>query len=553
VAWGLTVQAQINLDFKDQAGVSAMVRGKFHFGMDRPPAGYVEVADDTPEKYKPEEGFNAPKDTSGKALPPPPPPSPPPSPPPDMETAGEKEMRTEGFALNRVEIDAQLNVSVGEVMQLEVSARFRWPCRSYMAFKGFLALDFGSDVMTPTSFTMAMTINCPTAEMFTAEGGQHVYTVRIKATLDEYNQRLENTFCKFAEDTNGGDDLYAVVFSKHFADEEVVKAKNHIKALREQSSKPPGLGGSGDQNSSSSISSNDVADFAGCEVIVTLESIKVIDDPPVRKAWEFIAFQGAPMEFAGGKFTIRNILLRMTAFDNPLNPTPPLDPTKDVFPSMDGKHHDLRGFFSPIAEVEVKELGDTPEAAMLGQMQLAQEAEAASKGMTLAELGAESEEAEFTFKSSAAVNLTFAKDAAAAEMTVGWNLTAMIFIEVKTDEFHMQLTANYSVPCDRTGAAVAGFIKLDVPGSITVDAIITGTLYCVGAAPGVEFYAAVNSMMIADVIELIDVEFIARGFAVGDETEDAGGQAGGSLPTSTRPTLNLFLLLPTARLYEHSP
>jgi hypothetical protein len=43
-------------------------------------------------------------------------------------------------------------------------------------------------------------------------------------------------------------------------------------------------------------------------------------------------------------------------------------------------------------------------------------------------------------KASAAINLTFAKDAAAAEMTVGWNLTAMIFIEVKTDEFHMQLT-----------------------------------------------------------------------------------------------------------------
>jgi hypothetical protein len=59
----------------------------------------------------------------------------------------------------------------------------------------------------------------------------------------------------------------------------------------------------------------------------------------------------------------------------------------------------------------------------------------------------------------------------------------------------------------------------------------------------VEFYAAINSMMIADVIELIDVEFIARGFAVGDETEDAGGQAGGSSRTSTRPTSNLFLLL----------
>jgi len=75
----------------------------------------------------------------------------------------------------------------------------------------------------------------------------------------------------------------------------------------------------------------------------------------------------------------------------------------------------------------------------------------------------------------------------------------------------LHMRAEYDQPCVATGVTASGTLRLSVPGAIEIDnAAVGGTLYCEGAEPRVEAYVAIESMVLADTLELERVRLDLR-------------------------------------------
>jgi len=168
---------------------------------------------------------------------------------------------------------------------------------------------------------------------------------------------------------------------------------------------------------------------------------------------------------------------------------------------MDLVYFDIEGWVTATADVNIN-----ADAALSA---------ARSMQATSAALGQHG----FSLAASATLNATMSYYDATMEFA--WNLSVMLELSVATDAMALHMRAEYNKPCAELGVSASGTLQLSVPGAIEIEnAAIGGTLYCEGAEPRVEAYIALESMVLADVIEIQRVRLDLRSVNPANATGD---------------------------------
>jgi len=432
-----------------------------------------------------------------------------------------------GFTLSRARIDSTVALSYrGDGFDMQVAARgtVSWPCHSFMQLGGSMELALGAE-MNFNKLHLLLTVQCQDPEAYQSEsifiievfedaskmaavvvrtyeadyavfdnappdyeGDWSVNADGEAADYEEKVQEVVNT-CLYSAKVRGtnvledgfwGASQVRGVYTRFEAEMELKKAQDHLAARK------------------------NVPGFQACTAKIALvpntRAAQKLNEQlfaelgvagkkfPPRKALELVAGRVTPFVFAGGsaKFTISNLLLVARAYDKPGARRAPAVQKHDIFPAMDLKYYDLRGELTASADVDAK--GDAALAAAQSMM------------ATSAALGQHG----FSLAASATLNMTIIF--IDAKLDFAWNLSVMMELSVATDAMQLHMRAAYDTPCLATGASASGTLALSMPGTLKIEnAAVGGTLYCEGADPRVEAYVAIQSLVLAEVLELEDV------------------------------------------------
>jgi hypothetical protein len=394
------------------------------------------------------------------------------------KAVGEKEQVA--FKLTKIIFVAKVYIGIGDDMDnptinITAGGRYRWPCRSTIAFYGSLSMQFGEGVDLG-AYDLSMEILCP--DVTDALGTRNVYVVSIVAEGDEgTGGGLYIAPSCFFKKHNENDDVFAYEHTHFLAQQAHIKAEKYLAALRESGVVPE-------------------TDIAGC-VVTTVKSFADVYAGRVkpRLAYRIAAVQTRPMVFGPGSFTVSGVLVDIEAHDKIDNPPPAMMPN-DKFPNLDSDYFDISGRLTATVGLHI-------DATTLAARQVA---------VSSAMLSQAESKKTFEMKAEASMDLQFFTNQETGDVDFTWNHTILVTIQVKSDGFEMMLRGEYKDPCDNIGTKVDGMFDVDVPGSIELHAAIHGSIFCEDAAPRLSFSAEVNEMIIADAFMIRDVLVTAEGY-----------------------------------------
>lgn len=423
--------------------------------------------------------------------------------------------------LVKTRIEASIDVSYGEpgdsfAMNITAHGKFSWPCHSFMSLDGSLELAIGDGTFDLGKMTAGFTMYCHDPDAY---AGKSVYAIEVftdhtkskdRKVVREFNdyevfdqiEALEaaeeaefappapkEASCEhdaqgIVMDSFWGKANVRTVHSRFDAEIELAKALDHLESMKDIEGYQ--LCNARIKFLTEEFKQSMIEKMAIFGELNHTEYSALRHNP--RKAWELVASLNEPVMFAGGQFEISNILLNLKAYDKAQGRAPAMQ-KQDLFPDMDLKYYDLYGDFTATAAVDVEQDSATISAKAMRTSSAA--------------LGAFSLEATATV----VAGISFVDD----EFSFLWNLTVKMEMFVNTSEFYLHMRGEYNKPCNRVGVDALGIIRVNVPGAIKIEnAIITGTLYCEGHDPRVEAYLGVESLVLADILQIEQVHVNLR-------------------------------------------
>ena len=401
-------------------------------------------------------------------------------------------------------------------MNVTARAKFSWPCHTFMTLDGTLKLNFGGDVDFG-KMSVGFTLFCHDPDAYSAHS---VYTIEVFTdhslknqtetlvrdfddyeTFDEIaaikaaedaqfappppkEARCEHSAQEIVADSFWGASNVRTVHSKFQATTELEKAHDHLDSMREVDGYQ--LCNARIKVVTQEYKQNMIEQMSIFGELNHTEYSALRNNP--RMAWELIASLDEPMSFAGGKFTISNILLNLRAYDKEGHRAPAMQ-KQDLLPDMDLQYYDIYGDFTATTDIDIETDAATASATAMRTSSAA--------------LGAFSLEATATLEA----DLSLIDD----QFSFLWNLTVKMEMFVNTSQFYLHMRGDYNDPCNQLGVNLLGIMHVNVPGTIVVDnTVITGTLYCEGHDPRVEAYLGIDSLVLADVLEIEQVHIKLR-------------------------------------------
>ena len=402
-------------------------------------------------------------------------------------------------------------------MNVTARAKFSWPCHTFMTLDGSLKLNFGGDDVDFGKMSVGFTLFCHDPDAYSAHS---VYAIEVftdhslknqTETLvrdfDDYEVFDEIAAIEAAEDAqfappppkeasceHSAQEIVAdsfwgasnvrTVHSKFQALTELEKAHDHLDSMRKVDGYQ--LCNARIKLVTQEYKQNMIEQMSIFGELNHTEYSALRNNP--RMAWELIASLDEPMSFAGGKFTISNILLNLRAYDKEGHRAPAMQ-KQDLLPDMDLQYYDIYGDFTATTDIDVETDAATASATAMRTSSAA--------------LGAFSLEATATLEA----DLSLIDD----QFSFLWNLTVKMEMFVNTTQFRLHMRGEYNKPCNRVGVDALGVMHIDVPGAIELhNAIVSGTLYCEGQDPRVVGYLGIDSLVLADILEIEQVRVHLR-------------------------------------------
>jgi hypothetical protein len=422
----------------------------------------------------------------------------------------------------KTRMEAIVDVSYGQpgdhfAMNLTAHSRFSWPCISFLSLVGSLDIVMGDGAVDLSKMSAGFTVHCHDPDAYAANSvyAIEIFTDHTKAENSEPNREFDDYAVSdaigateaaeeaafappaFKEascdhgaqygivmDSFWGAAKVRTVHSKFAAETELRKALDHLKAMEDVEGYQ--LCSARIKLVKEDLKQNMIERMSMMGELNHTEYSALRNNP--RQAWEFIASLDEPQPFAGGQFEISNVLLSVKAYDRAEGRAPAMQ-KQDLFPDMSLKYYRLQGDFTATASVDIER--DSTAVS--------------SKAMrtSSAALGG------FSLEATTAVEarLSLVNN----QFDFNYNLTVNMEIFVNSSQFYLHMRGEYNKPCNRAGVDAFGMMRVVVPSAIEIeDAIITGTLYCEGADPRVEAYLGIESLVLADILEIEQVHVNLR-------------------------------------------